>query len=400
VVPVLAAISFSHLLNDTIQSLLPAIYPILKDSYALSFAQIGLITLTLNVTASVLQPMVGLYTDRRATPYSLVFGMTFSLCGLLLLSVAGRLATLLLAAGLVGVGSAVFHPESSRVARMASGGRHGLAQSVFQVGGNVGSAIGPLLAAFLVLPRGQGSIAWASSVALLAIGVLWYVGGWYRTARPVARPAAVAAGVATAPGVHVEHHPRHVEVSPARVRTSIAILIALIFSKYFYLASLTSYYTFYLINRFNVSVQAAQIDLFIFLGAVAAGTILGGPIGDRFGRKLVIWVSILGVFPFTFALPYADLFWTRLLTIAIGLILASAFSAIVVYAQELMPGRIGLISGLFFGFAFGMGGLGAAVLGRLADATSIEVVYKLCSFLPLIGLLTGFLPDVGKRGMS
>jgi len=400
VVPVLAAISFSHLLNDTIQSLLPAIYPILKDSYALSFAQIGLITLTLNVTASVLQPMVGLYTDRRATPYSLVFGMTFSLCGLLLLSVAGRLATLLLAAGLVGVGSAVFHPESSRVARMASGGRHGLAQSVFQVGGNVGSAIGPLLAAFLVLPRGQGSIAWASSVALLAIGVLWYVGGWYRTARPVARPAAIAAGVATAPGVHVEHHPRHVEVSPARVRTSIAILIALIFSKYFYLASLTSYYTFYLINRFNVSVQAAQIDLFIFLGAVAAGTILGGPIGDRFGRKLVIWVSILGVFPFTFALPYADLFWTRLLTIAIGLILASAFSAIVVYAQELMPGRIGLISGLFFGFAFGMGGLGAAVLGRLADATSIEVVYKLCSFLPLIGLLTGFLPDVGKRGMS
>jgi FSR family fosmidomycin resistance protein-like MFS transporter len=400
VVPVLAAISFSHLLNDTIQSLLPAIYPILKDSYALSFAQVGLITLTLNVTASVLQPMVGLYTDRRATPYSLVFGMTFSLFGLLLLSVAGRLAMLLLAAGLIGVGSAVFHPESSRVARMASGGRHGLAQSVFQVGGNVGSAIGPLLAAFLVLPRGQGSIAWASSVAVLAIGVLWYVGGWYRTARPVARPAAVGAGVATAPGVHVEHHPRHVEVSPARVRTSIAILIALIFSKYFYLASLTSYYTFYLINRFNVSVQAAQIDLFIFLGAVAAGTILGGPIGDRFGRKLVIWVSILGVFPFTFALPYADLFWTRLLTIVIGLILASAFSAIVVYAQELMPGRIGLISGLFFGFAFGMGGLGAAVLGRLADATSIAVVYKLCSFLPLIGLLTGFLPDVGKRGMS
>jgi FSR family fosmidomycin resistance protein-like MFS transporter len=400
VVPVLAAISFSHLLNDTIQSLLPAIYPILKDSYALSFAQIGLITLTLNVTASVLQPMVGLYTDRRATPYSLVFGMTFSLFGLLLLSVAGRLATLLFAAGLVGVGSAVFHPESSRVARMASGGRHGLAQSVFQVGGNVGSAIGPLLAAFLVLPRGQGSIAWASSVALLAIGVLWYVGGWYKTARPVARPAVVTAGVATAPGVHVEHHPRYVEVSPGRVRGSIAILIALIFSKYFYLASLTSYYTFYLINRFNVSVQAAQIDLFIFLGAVAAGTILGGPIGDRFGRKLVIWVSILGVFPFTFALPYADLFWTRLLTIAIGLILASAFSAIVVYAQELMPGRIGLISGLFFGFAFGMGGLGAAVLGRLADATSIEVVYRLCSFLPLIGLLTGFLPDVGKRGMS
>jgi FSR family fosmidomycin resistance protein-like MFS transporter len=400
VVPVLAAISFSHLLNDTIQSLLPAIYPILKESYALSFAQVGLITLTLNVTASVLQPLVGIYTDRHATPHSLVFGMTFSLFGLLLLSVAARVATLLLAAGMVGVGSAVFHPESSRVARMASGGRHGLAQSVFQVGGNVGSAMGPLLAAFLVLPRGQGSIAWASSVALLAIAVLWYVGGWYGAARPAVRPVAASVGAGRAPSIRVEHHPHHVEVSPGRIRASIAILIALIFSKYFYLASLTSYYTFYLINRFNVSVRAAQIDLFVFLGAVAAGTILGGPIGDRVGRKLVIWVSILGVFPFTFALPYANLFWTQLLTVAIGLILASAFSAIVVYAQELMPGRIGLISGLFFGFAFGMGGLGAAVLGRLADATSIAFVYKLCSFLPLIGLLTGFLPNVGKRGLS
>ena len=400
VVPVLAAISVSHLLNDTIQSLLPAIYPILKSSYALSFAQIGLITLTLNVTASVLQPIVGLYTDRRATPYSLVFGMTFSLFGLLLLSVAARLATLMIAAGLVGVGSAVFHPESSRVARLASGGRHGLAQSVFQVGGNVGSSLGPLLAAFLVLPHGQSSIAWASSVALVAIGVLWYVGGWYGAARPVARPVAVAAGVGRGSAeIHVDHHPHHTPVSAARVRASIAVLIALIFSKYFYLASLTSYYTFYLINRFNVSVQTAQIDLFVFLGAVAAGTILGGPIGDRFGRKLVIWVSILGVFPFTFALPFANLFWTRVLTIIIGLIIASAFSAIIVYAQELMPGRIGLISGLFFGFAFGMGGLGAAVLGRLADATSIEFVYKLCSFLPLIGLLTGFLPNVGKRGL-
>ena len=389
VVPVLAAISFSHLLNDTIQSLLPAIYPILKDSYALSFAQIGLITLTLNVTASVLQPMVGLYTDKRSTPYSLVVGMTFSLFGLLLLSVAGRLGSLLMASGLIGVGSAVFHPESSRVARMASGGRHGLAQSVFQVGGNMGGAIGPLIAAFFVLPRGQGSLAWASSVALLAIAVLVYVGGWYGKHRHIGRPTAAA---------HGNRH--HVAVSPNRVRISIGILIALIFSKYFYLASLTSYYTFYLIHRFNVSVQAAQIDLFIFLGAVAAGTILGGPIGDRFGRKLVIWVSILGVFPFTFALPYADLFWTRLLTVAIGLILASAFSAIVVYAQELMPGRIGLVSGLFFGFAFGMGGLGAAVLGRLADATSIDVVYRLCSFLPLIGLLTGFLPDIGKRRAS
>ncbi|HET9833503.1 MAG TPA: MFS transporter [Vicinamibacterales bacterium] len=400
VVPVLAAISVSHLLNDTIQSLLPAIYPILKSSYALSFAQIGLITLTLNITASVLQPLVGLYTDRHATPYSLVFGMTFSLFGLLLLSVAGRLATLMIAAGLVGVGSAVFHPESSRVARLASGGRHGLAQSVFQVGGNVGSSLGPLLAAFLVLPRGQSSIAWASAVALAAIGVLWYVGGWYGAARPVARPVAVAAGAGgDAAPVHVEHHRPRPAVSAGRIRASIAILIALIFSKYFYLASLTSYYTFYLINRFHVSVQAAQIDLFVFLGAVAAGTILGGPIGDRFGRKLVIWVSILGVFPFTFALPFANLFWTRMLTVVIGLILASAFSAIIVYAQELMPGRIGLISGLFFGFAFGMGGLGAAVLGRLADATSIEFVYSVCAYLPLIGLLTGFLPNIGRRGL-
>jgi FSR family fosmidomycin resistance protein-like MFS transporter len=387
VIPVLAAISFSHLLNDTIQSLLPAIYPILKSSYQLSFSQVGLMTLTLMVTASVLQPIVGLYTDRRATPYSLVFGMTFSLLGLLLLSVAGHLATLLLAAGLIGVGSAVFHPESSRVARMASGGRHGLAQSVFQVGGNVGSALGPLLAAFLVLPRGQSSIAWASGVALLAIAVLWKVGGWSSAQHRIPR-------VMKSSG---QPHHHHVDVSATRVRVSIAVLVALIFSKYFYLASLTNYYTFYLINHFQVSVQAAQIDLFIFLGAVAAGTILGGPIGDRFGRKLVIWVSILGVFPFTFALPYADLFWTRLLTVAIGLILASAFSAIVVYAQELMPGRIGLISGLFFGFAFGMGGLGAAVLGRLADATSIVFVYKVCAYLPLIGLLTGFLPDLGKR---
>jgi FSR family fosmidomycin resistance protein-like MFS transporter len=387
-VPVLAAISFSHLLNDTIQSLLPAIYPILKSSYQLSFSQVGLMTLTLMVTASVLQPIVGLYTDRRATPYSLVYGMTFSLLGLLLLSVAGQLATLLLAAGLIGVGSAVFHPESSRVARMASGGRHGLAQSVFQVGGNVGSSLGPLLAAFLVLPRGQSSIAWASGVALLAIAVLWKVGSWSSAQHRAPR---VVTG-----GGHATHH-RHHDLSAARVRLSIAVLVALIFSKYFYLASLTNYYTFYLINHFQVSVQAAQIDLFIFLGAVAAGTILGGPIGDRFGRKLVIWVSILGVFPFTFALPYADLFWTRLLTVAIGLILASAFSAIVVYAQELMPGRIGLISGLFFGFAFGMGGLGAAVLGRLADATSIVFVYRVCAYLPLIGLLTGFLPDLARR---
>jgi FSR family fosmidomycin resistance protein-like MFS transporter len=388
-VPVLLAVSFSHMLNDTIQSLLPAIYPILKTNYQLSFSQVGLLTLTLMVTASVLQPLVGLFTDKRATPYSLVYGMTFSLFGLLLLSRANHLGTLLLAAGLIGVGSAVFHPESSRVARMASGGRHGLAQSVFQVGGNIGSSLGPLLAAFLVLPRGQSSIAWASAVALLAIGVLWKVGSWsshqHRKPKPAVDP-------------HTTGHPHHhIALSESRVRWSIVILIALIFSKYFYLASLTNYYTFYLINHFGVSVQSAQIDLFIFLGAVAAGTILGGPIGDRMGRKLVIWVSILGVFPFTFALPFANLFWTQMLSIVIGLILSSAFSAIVVYAQELMPGRIGLISGLFFGFAFGMGGLGAAVLGRLADATSIVFVYRVCAYLPLIGLLTAFLPDIQPR---
>jgi FSR family fosmidomycin resistance protein-like MFS transporter len=382
---VLAAVSFSHLLNDTIQSLLPAIYPILKASYQLSFTQIGLITLTFNLTASMLQPLVGLYTDRRATPYSLVVGMGTSLVGLLLLSVAANLGMLLIAASLVGAGSAVFHPESSRVARMASGGRHGMAQSVFQVGGNAGQALGPLLAAFLVLPRGLSSIAWVSAAPLLAMVILWYVGGWYQTRRPVARPKTSPAEL------------RHPDVSRACVNGSIAVLIALIFSKYFYLASLNSYYTFFLISKFHVSVREAQLDLFIFLLAVAAGTILGGPIGDRFGRKLVIWVSILGVFPFTMALPYVDLFWTRVLTVLIGLVIASAFSAIVVYAQELMPGRIGLISGLFFGFAFGMGGLGAAVLGRLADATSIEFVYKICAFLPLIGLLTAFLPNITRK---
>jgi MFS transporter, FSR family, fosmidomycin resistance protein len=389
VVPVLAAISFSHLLNDTIQSLLPAIYPILKSSYHLSFAQVGLMTLTLQLTASLLQPVVGIYTDRHHTPYSLVAGMGFSLIGLLLLAVAGRLGSLLLAAGLVGIGSSVFHPESSRVARMASGGRHGMAQSVFQVGGNIGSAMGPLLAAFLVLPRGQLSVAWCSLVALLAMIVLYQVGGWYQQHRPAStiRTATSAAPPEIGrPGL-----------SRRRIFVAVGVLVALIFSKYFYLASLSSYYTFYLISKFGVSVRTAQIDLFIFLGSVAAGTILGGPIGDRFGRKLVIWVSILGVFPFTMLLPYASLFWTRILTVIIGLILASAFSAIVVYAQELVPGRVGMISGLFFGFAFGMGGLGAAVLGWLADATSIEFVYRICAFLPLIGILTAFLPDVEKH---
>ncbi len=383
---VLAAVSLSHLLNDTIQSLLPAIYPLLKTSFSLSFTQIGLMTLALMLTASILQPIVGLYTDMRPTPYALAVGMGFSLAGLLLLSVAWTFGMLLVAAGLVGLGSSVFHPESSRVARMASGGRHGLAQSLFQVGGNVGSSLGPLVAAFLVAPFGQRSIAWCSLLALAGIAIVFRVGQWTRS-RHLARPSprrARTSGFTT-------------RVSRSRAVWSIVILAALIFSKYFYMTSLSSYYTFYLINKFHVSVRAAQIDLFIFLGAVAAGTILGGPIGDRFGRKPVIWGSILGVLPFTLLLPHASLFWTLILTVPIGLILASAFSAIVVYAQELVPGRVGLISGVFFGFAFGMGGLGAAALGKLADGIGIEGVYALCAYLPAIGLLAAFLPDLEKR---
>ena len=381
---VLGAISLSHLLNDTIQALIPAIYPLLKSSFALSFSQVGLMSMTLLVTASLLQPVVGLYTDRHPLPYSLVAGMSFSLVGLLVLASARTFPWLIGGASLMGIGSAVFHPESSRVARMASGGRHGLAQSVFQVGGNIGSSFGPLLGAFLVLPYGQSSIAWCSLIALAAMALLWKVGGWYgrqRSAlpRPVVRQPSATDGRA---------------VSSSRVGWSIAILGALIFSKYFYLAGLNSYYTFYLISKFHVSVRTAQIDLFIFLAAVAAGTILGGPIGDRVGVRYVIWVSILGVLPFTLILPYANLFWTPMLTVIIGLILASAFSAIVVYAQELVPGRVGLISGVFFGFAFGMGGLGAAVLGRLADSIGIEAVYRICAFLPAIGVLAIFLPDV------
>jgi FSR family fosmidomycin resistance protein-like MFS transporter len=384
---VLAAISFSHLLNDTIQSLIPAIYPVLKSSFQLSFSQIGLIALTLQLTASLLQPVVGLYADRRPRPYSLVAGMGSSLCGLLLLSVAATLPRLLFAAGLIGFGSAVFHPESSRVARMASGGRHGLAQSLFQVGGNVGSSLGPLLAAFLVVPYGQSSIAWCSLVALLAIVVLWRIGGWYKErARAV---AAASSRIGAPPGR---------ALSRRTIVGSLAILLALIFSKYVYLASLNSYYTFYLISKFHVSVQAAQLDLFIFLASVAAGTIAGGPLGDRFGRKWVIWGSIVGVLPFTLALPYANLFWTRVLSVITGLVLASAFSAILVYAQELLPNRVGLIAGVFFGFAFGIAGVGAAALGALADRTSIEFVYRLCSFLPAIGMLTGFLPNLETAG--
>ena len=389
---VLGAISFCHLLNDMMQSLLPAIYPMLKANFGLSFGQVGLITLAFQSTASLLQPMVGLYTDHRPQPFSLAIGMGFTLAGLLLLSAAGTFPALLVAAALAGIGSSVFHPESSRVARMASGGRHGLAQSVFQVGGNLGSSLGPLLAAFLVVPRGQSSIAWCSLIALTGMVLLFRVGRWSAHWRPRMAQAAAA----RAAGVRDTGLPRR------RVAVSLAILAVLIFSKYFYLAGLHSYYTFYLISKFGVSVQSAQLRLFVFLGSIAAGTILGGPIGDRIGAKYVIWGSILGVLPFTLALPYANLFWTGVLTVVIGLILASAFSAILVYAQELVPGQVGTIAGLFFGFAFGVAGIGAAALGRLADRTSIEFVYKVCSFLPLIGVLTAFLPDLetGRRRVA
>ena len=379
---VLAAISFCHFLNDMLQSVIPAVYPILKDAYRLNFGQIGLIALTSQLTASLLQPAVGLYTDRRPTPYSLPVGMGSTLVGLVLLARAPSLGAILLAVACVGIGSAVFHPESSRVARMASGGQHGLAQSLFQVGGNAGASVGPLLAAFIVLPAGQGSIAWFSVAALLAIVVLTRVSGWYKRRHE----AGWTAGAAI--------HPLVLSLAPRKIKLAMAVLMALVFSKYIYLASLTSYYTFFLISKFHVPVRTAQIHLFLFLGAVAAGTVLGGVAGDRFGRKYVIWCSILGVLPFTLALPYASLFWTGVLTVIIGLILASAFSAILVYAQELVPGRVGAISGLFFGLAFGVAGIGAAVLGRLADATSIGFVYRVCSFLPAIGLLTAFLPNL------
>jgi FSR family fosmidomycin resistance protein-like MFS transporter len=382
---ILVSLSVCHLLNDMNQSLVPALYPVLKDNYHLDFGQIGLITLAFQLTASMLQPVVGLVTDRRPQPYSLPIGMGSSLIGLLLLSVANSYVTILCAAALVGLGSSVFHPESSRVARMASGGRHGFAQSLFQVGGSTGSAIGPLLAAFIVVPRGQGSVAWFSAAALLAIFMLANVSLWYsRNMRPRTTGGASAKGAAYA------------VLSRKRVLFAITILVALLFSKNVYTSSLSSYYTFYLIHKFGISVQSAQIHLFIFLGAVAAGTFAGGPVGDRFGRKPVIWFSILGAFPFALMLPYASLFWTGILTVAIGLILSSAFTAILVYAQDLMPGRVGMVAGMFFGFSFGLGGLGAAALGQIADWTSIDTVYRLCSFLPLIGLLTAFLPNIER----
>jgi MFS transporter, FSR family, fosmidomycin resistance protein len=383
---VLIAISVSHLLNDTIQSVIPAIYPILKESFHLSFTQIGLITLTFQLTASLLQPFVGLYTDHRPKPYSLAIGMGFTLVGLVLLSRATNFPVILCSAALVGMGSSVFHPEASRLARMASGGRHGFAQSIFQVGGNAGTSLGPLLAALIIVPSGQQSVGWFSLVALVAIIVLANVGHWYKQNLYRLKT-----------GAQAKDREGHPVMSRRRIIWALAVLIALMFSKFFYLSSMTNYFTFYLIDKFRLSVQEAQLHLFLFLFSVAAGTIIGGHLGDRFGRKYVIWGSILGVAPFTLLLPYANLFWTGVLTIVIGIILASAFSAILVYAQELVPGKVGMISGLFFGFAFGMGGIGSAALGRLADQTSINFVFLVCSFLPLIGLLTAFLPDLSRK---
>jgi len=379
---VLAGISFSHFLNDTMQSLIASVYPILKDNYALDFAQIGLITLAFQFTASLLQPVIGHFTDKKAQPFSLAIGMGFTFFGLLLLSVAQQYIVILIAAALVGLGSAVFHPESARIARLASGGRFGFAQSVFQLGGSAGTSMGPLLAALIVVPFGQPSIAWFSTIAFLAIVILWRIGQWYKpqiTARKVA-PLAL--------------HPD--APSPRRVVIALAVLVALLFSKQLYVSSLSSYYIFYLIDRFGVSTQTAQIYLFIFLAANAAGALFGGALGDRFGRKIVIWFSILGALPFTLALPYAGLYASAVLTVFIGLIISSTTSSIIVFAQELVPHRFGMISGVFFGVAFGIGGLGAAVLGKVADHTSIAFVYQVCAFLPAIGLLAIFLPKMPR----
>lgn len=384
VYPILFAISLSHLLNDLIQSVIPAVYPMLKSNYALSFTQIGIITLVFQLTASILQPFVGLYTDKNPTPRSLAVGMFFSLAGLICISFASNFIYILLSVSLIGMGSSIFHPEASRVAHLASGGKKGLAQSIFQVGGNAGGAIGPLLVALIVIPLGQQYIGVFGALAIIAVMILTYVGNWYQIhLKPKTETTSVSALKADLP--------------KSKVIFALVILLVLIFSKYFYMASMTSYFTFYLINKFHVSVQESQIYLFIFLASVAAGTILGGPLGDRYGRKLIIWVSILGAAPFTLLLPHVGLGLTIVLAIIIGLIISSAFSAILVYATELIPGKVGMIAGLFFGFAFGMGGIGSAVLGWLADRTSIEYVFNICAYLPLIGIVTGLLPNISQK---
>ncbi len=381
---ILFALSFCHLLNDSIQALIPAIYPLLKDSFSLSFTQIGLITLTFQMVGSIFQPIIGFYTDRNPKPYSLVVGMGITLVGLVALALAPSYYAILVAAAMVGMGSAIFHPESSRVARLASGGRHGFAQSLFQVGGNTGSSLGPLLAAWIIARYGRRHILWFTLIALAGMIILSRVGAWYRQHLSERRANKTA---------EEHYHP----VAPAQVPFLLAILLCLMFSKFFYLASMTNYYTFYLIQKFGVTVPQSQIYLFVFLFAVAIGTIAGGPVGDKIGRKLVIWVSILGMAPFAILLPHVNLFWTAVLSIINGLIIASAFPAILVYATELLPGKVGTIAGLFFGFAFGMAGIASAVLGKLADATSILFVVKVCSFLPLLGLLTAFLPNLKEQ---
>lgn len=386
--PVLFAISFCHLLNDTMQSLVPAIYPILKQNYRLDFTQIGFITLGFQLSASFFQPFVGMYSDRNPKPFALVAGMVFTLAGLMALGLAPAFGWILLAVCLMGVGSSIFHPEASRIAHMASGGQRGLAQSVFQLGGNAGSSLGPLMASFIIVPLGQHGLFLFSLAALVAICIQYYLGLWYKEHRSKAARKAVTAPVVKA------------TLSRAKVTGVVGILLVLIFSKYFYLASLSSYYTFYLIQKFHVSIAHSQLFLFLFLISTAAGTILGGPIGDRYGRKYVIWVSILGVAPFTLLLPHVSLFWTAVLTVPIGLILSSAFSAILVYAQELIPGRVGMVSGLFFGFAFGMGGIGSALMGILADHRGIEYVFMISAFLPLIGIIALFLPNERKLSVA
>jgi MFS transporter, FSR family, fosmidomycin resistance protein len=382
---ILFSIAFSHLLNDLMQSVIPSTYPILKQIFRLNFTQIGLITFVFQLTASILQPFIGFYTDKNPKPYSLVFGMVFTITGLVFLSLSSAFWMLLVSVGFVGIGSSIFHPEASRVAFLGSGGKRGLAQSIFQLGGNIGSAIGPLLVALIVAPNGQSYIIWFVIAGVIGMTILSRIAVWYQDHLSLRASKKIIVEEPALP------------FSRKKIHTSLGVLLLLIFSKFFYTASMSSYFTFYLMHKFHLSIQDSQFHLFIFLASVATGTLIGGPLGDRFGRKYIIWFSILGVAPFTLMLPYADLFWTTILSVIIGLIVASAFSAILVFAQELMPGKVGMISGLFFGFAFGMGGLGSAILGYIADQTSIEYVYKICSFLPLIGVFTYFLPNVKKK---
>ena len=382
VMRIIGAVALAHLINDLIQSVLPSIYPMLKANYGLTFTQVGLITLTFQLTASLLQPWVGYHTDRHPKPWLLPAGTVCTLIGILMMSQVGSFPLILLASALIGVGSSTFHPEASRVARLASGGRFGLAQSTFQVGGNAGSAFGPLLAAAIIIPYGQGNVAWFGLFVVFALYVLYRISRWYANHLNLFK---LKQGQAATHGL-----------SKGRVISALVVLGLLVFSKYFYMASFTSYFTFYLIEKFDLSVASSQLHLFLFLGAVAAGTFFGGPIGDKIGRKAVIWFSILGVAPFTLILPHVDLFWTSILSVVIGFILASAFSAIVVYAQELVPGNVGMIAGVFFGLMFGFGGIGAALLGHLADIHGIEYVYFLCSFLPLLGVLAILLPRTKK----